>query len=53
MQQMGYNAGANIRPFYLAQFKRNAICNMLLLNGRLADVKLPRLTVVVGKTFGP
>src|SRR5215471_18025807 len=43
------HTGADRQPFHLAQFEGERVGNVLLLALRLADVKLPCLTVVVGE----
>jgi hypothetical protein len=48
---MRNETGANLDPFHLAEFKREGIGDVGLLNLCLAQVKLARLAVMIGKGF--
>ena len=49
--QMRHRTRPNVEPLTLTQFEHQRVAQMLLLDGHLAEIEHPRLTVVVGKSF--
>ncbi len=52
VEQMRDDTGADRQRFHLAQFEGKRVGDVLLLDLRLAQVKLPCLAVVVGEGLG-
>ena len=47
------DAGSDGHFLAFAQFEDERLGDMMLFDLRLTEIKLPRLTVMVGKGFGP
>ena len=51
VEQMRHHAFADHRHLAFRQLEDQRVCNVLLLHGRLAQVELPRLAVMIGKAL--
>src|SRR5690606_31332529 len=48
---MSDHAASNSRVLHLTEFEDKGVSNMLLLDRQLADIELPRLAVMIGKSL--